>query len=303
MDELVVLRASLLPGEFQWRGTPAESRAWEDMLQAYERGDAAAHRGTVHAALGASPALGIWLLASFPGGESPTMTLSLRDPRAVPAEDLHSVVAPRSSGACGIDTEGEHRVFSTFLALQDCIAQWGATAQEGASELPLADEHGVPADVAPSPPQHVRRPMRRAIFWSHHLIAPTKRRQFHAWCAELTVWGLVRVGYPGFLYFEGEADDIRDMVTRVKNMQWHALSLRVDSAWEYEQAPSDGRDPSAAALLQCAPAAGAPPLPAGAKLRTTYEEIEDLGTFITRLRNMGVDEQDIADACHIRTGK
>lgn len=64
------------------------------------------------------------------------------------------------------------------------------------------------------PPKHLI--MKRVIFWSHHLVAPSKRKQFAAWCPELQVWGLLKLGYPGFLLFEGEAEDIDDMVRRVK---------------------------------------------------------------------------------------
>ncbi|KOS16554.1 hypothetical protein Malapachy_3005 [Malassezia pachydermatis] len=58
--------------------------------------------------------------------------------------------------------------------------------------------------------------MHRVLFWSHHLVSPTKRKQFAAWCPELQVWGLYKLGYPGFLVFEGAKDDVTEIAKRVK---------------------------------------------------------------------------------------
>lgn len=84
--------------------------------------------------------------------------------------------------------------------------------------LPL--EEGKQEQPAQTVPEPATRPtqlaMKRVIFWSHHLVAPSKRKQFAAWCPELSVWGLLKLGYPGFLCFEGEAADVDDMVRRVK---------------------------------------------------------------------------------------
>lgn len=84
--------------------------------------------------------------------------------------------------------------------------------------LPFEEENQSHPSETPIPEKETPKllTMKRVIFWSHHLVAPSKRKQFAAWCPELQVWGLLKLGYPGFLLFEGETDDIDDMVRRVK---------------------------------------------------------------------------------------
>lgn len=102
------------------------------------------------------------------------------------------------------NTDLPNPVFDIYTALREYVLPFEEDQPSHPSEAPASKKT----------PKHLV--MKRVIFWSHHLVAPSKRKQFAAWCPELQVWGLLKLGYPGFLLFEGEADDIDDMVRRVK---------------------------------------------------------------------------------------
>ncbi len=71
-----------------------------------------------------------------------------------------------------------------------------------------------------SPPRY------HALFVSHHLKSPQKRRSLSQWAHELSLVGFAKVGYPGVIYCEGAQEDVEDFVGRVRGMQWLALRLR-----------------------------------------------------------------------------
>ncbi|SPO20078.1 uncharacterized protein UTRI_00473_B [Ustilago trichophora] len=146
----------------------------------------------------------------------------------------------------------------------------------------------------------------RALFWSHHLKAPSKLKDFNNWCPELGVWGVVRVGYPGYLCFEGESSAVDEMVRRVKGLQWHAIQLRVQRSSVHATDPSkkgkDGLGPMEQALLSCALAKNHPDNThkAGEKVRTGCQVIENLGELVERLRGCGLEEEEISEALGIK---
>ncbi|KAJ6601115.1 hypothetical protein DFH09DRAFT_1126903 [Mycena vulgaris] len=65
-----------------------------------------------------------------------------------------------------------------------------------------------------------------ALFTSHHLISPKKRRSLQQWSSSLAVTGFAKVGYPGVIYAQGEQGSVEEFVANVKAMQWLALRLR-----------------------------------------------------------------------------
>ncbi|KAL0069447.1 hypothetical protein AAF712_003473 [Marasmius tenuissimus] len=65
-----------------------------------------------------------------------------------------------------------------------------------------------------------------ALFTSHHLISPTKRRNLQQWSSSLSLSGFAKVGYPGVIYAQGMKDDVEEFAENVKAMQWLALKLR-----------------------------------------------------------------------------
>lgn len=69
-------------------------------------------------------------------------------------------------------------------------------------------------------------PIYHALFTSHHLVSPTKRRNMQKWASDLSIHGFAKVGYPGCIYCEGNQSDVEEFVDNVKAMQWLALRLR-----------------------------------------------------------------------------
>ena len=66
-----------------------------------------------------------------------------------------------------------------------------------------------------------------ALFTSHHLISPTKRRSLQHWSSSLSLAGFAKIGYPGVIYAEGERRNIEGFVDNVKGMQWLGLKVRL----------------------------------------------------------------------------
>lgn len=207
-------------------------------------------------------------------------------------------------------------------ALLDRSHQW---AEEGIESLFLFDlvttAQTLAADLSvpsastkqhDSPDEPIDQPaqieLARALFWSHHLKAPSKLKDFNNWCPELAIWGIVRVGYPGYLCFEGEMSAVDEMVKRVKGLQWHAIQLRVHKTWTWKseiETNKTGRSAMEQALLSCKLARDHPDnVFAGkegdAKVRTGCQVIENLGDLVTRLRQCKLDEEEIEEALGIR---
>lgn len=65
-----------------------------------------------------------------------------------------------------------------------------------------------------------------ALFTSHHLVSPNKRRSLQHWSSSLSLTGFAKVGHPGVIYAEGARSDIEEFVGNVKGMQWLGLKVR-----------------------------------------------------------------------------
>ncbi|KAL1388965.1 hypothetical protein HDK64DRAFT_114240 [Phyllosticta capitalensis] len=66
----------------------------------------------------------------------------------------------------------------------------------------------------------------RVVLWMHHLLATSKRRAIVQMSKELGLAGFSRPGYPGSLYVEGEAGNVRSFVDELKTMRWQAIQER-----------------------------------------------------------------------------
>jgi hypothetical protein len=65
------------------------------------------------------------------------------------------------------------------------------------------------------------------LFSSHHLLAPSKRRDLASLSSQLDLVGFGKVGYPGIIFAEGDVDNLEEFAREVKSWQWLALRLRV----------------------------------------------------------------------------
>lgn len=79
-----------------------------------------------------------------------------------------------------------------------------------------SDDH---VTTSPAYPYH-------ALFTSHHLISPNKRRSLQQWSSSLSITGFAKVGYPGIIYAQGQQENLEEFVANVKAMQWLALKAR-----------------------------------------------------------------------------
>lgn len=83
------------------------------------------------------------------------------------------------------------------------------------------------------------------LFSSHHLLAPSKRKDLHSLSHQLHLVGFAKVGYPGIIFAQGDYDDLQDFAREVKSWQWLALKLRVlEPVLNHPQSGIDSAKPS-----------------------------------------------------------
>lgn len=82
------------------------------------------------------------------------------------------------------------------------------------------------ASISTRNPEPQSEPEFHALLTSHHLKSPHKRRSLQQWSSELCLHGFAKVGHPGLIYCSGLESDVRDFVSKVKDMQWLALRVR-----------------------------------------------------------------------------
>ncbi|KAL1412860.1 hypothetical protein Q8F55_000609 [Vanrija albida] len=61
------------------------------------------------------------------------------------------------------------------------------------------------------------------LLTSHHLLSPTKRKDFLSLASELSLTGFSKVGHPGIYYAIGHRDDLEQWLREVKSWNWLAL--------------------------------------------------------------------------------
>ncbi|PPQ74952.1 hypothetical protein CVT26_011664 [Gymnopilus dilepis] len=129
-------------------------------------------------------------------------------------------------------------------------------------------EKGASGDTSASKrPQSTPKEIYHALFTSHHLISPNKRRSLQQWSSSLSLAGFAKVGYPGVIYAQGEKGNIEDFVENVKAMQWLALKLRF-----VEPLPLDKQGGHADAT------------------KRSWKEFEKVGEVVEEMRKLGREE-------------
>lgn len=219
LDEMLMIRASLLPEEFVWRGSADEVTAWESTLANYEQGQTPSDRKQFHVMLRVDEPLGVWLNARIDTRSDPEITVTVKRADLIPQDSLNTIVERRLND-CDVqgmkpctkaDTGINQKVFDIYIMLQDVAASYADEHCAALTEPGISEQQTSSSQVCTPIAE-----MKRVIFWSHHLVASSKRRQLASWCSELRVWGLIKLGYPGFMCFEGEKDDVHEMIQRVK---------------------------------------------------------------------------------------
>ncbi|KAF2722279.1 hypothetical protein K431DRAFT_222308 [Polychaeton citri CBS 116435] len=73
------------------------------------------------------------------------------------------------------------------------------------------------------------------VVWLHHLLNTNKRKQTLS-PASNAVSGITKPGYPGVLVYSGEAVAVYEHVNELKQLNWQAFQIRLESdeEWSFE---------------------------------------------------------------------
>lgn len=215
----------------------------------------------------------------------------------------------------------EHRIFDVLTLLQGHTADQppkedDTGQQSQTSKSATNSDTTTAAAAAAAKSSATEHAMLRVIFWSHHLLANSKRRDLNHWSQELSIWTVLKVGYPGYLCFEGYRAEVEEVVRRVKSLQWAAITVRSEVGWTYVAKPEDVSrrgadfDWAGEALLSCALAKGHAALAnavakrkqePSSKVRTGCQELESMKEIVERLRATGIGEDEVVEALGLRT--
>ncbi len=105
------------------------------------------------------------------------------------------------------------------------------------------------------------------LFTSHHLLAPSKRKDLASLASRYKLLALGKVGHPGITYAQGDYADLETFAREVKSWQWLALRMRV--------------------LERLAEGEGEREAP---RARGSWEEVDKLGDAVAWLRKLGREQ-------------
>lgn len=312
IEEVQLLQSSLTKDEFKWLGSPDEVQAWQAQLTSGAPASDSSSPMSFSIRLQERQPT-VWFDVSYSrvAGRDPSIRVyAVDDANAADAEaDTEALSRLNDLAKTQLDEakaqEITHRVFDVYTVLQAHLADHpvqptgggrrgstagNATATPTGSPSPSRSQSSSPSSPSRRTRNRTRRQTRtvsRTIIWSHHLIAPSKRRDLSAWAAELNLWILLKIGYPGYLCFEGFSSDVQEIVRRVKGLQWHAISVRSEESWDVDQEAggSDERQSNEQVLLQCGLAQGhsaKQTVGSTTKLRTGCDEVETIKEIMDR---------------------
>ncbi|TFK90060.1 hypothetical protein K466DRAFT_485475 [Polyporus arcularius HHB13444] len=290
LEELNLLKCSLLPGELL--EFVADSTQWADLLDAYAVDPDCDLPGDLeappHLQLKLETSADVWYDVTLPPdygqaleGRLPVISVRGDNLGRAEQERWQRVVADALESVHGSEYP-LYELTSTHLfpQLHEALDTPG-TVTDGHQP---ADVHTSNSDASGThtvrPPDEAEKEKRRpsnptspryhALFVSHHLKSPQKRRALSQWAHELALAGFAKVGHPGVIYCEGTRADVEDFVGRVKSMQWLALRLRfvepVPSPEPGSSASADSEEPGQ---------------------RGRWAEFEKVGEVVEEMRRLG----------------
>ncbi|EIW64483.1 uncharacterized protein TRAVEDRAFT_41894 [Trametes versicolor FP-101664 SS1] len=222
LEELHLLKCSLLPGEIL--SFTEASPVWETLLETYSFDPDAELPLVDHAvqfevkAEDSDVWFGVQLLPGYKEeGVTPVVSVKGDNLGRAEQERWQAVVAEAIEEVTGSEYT-LYELISTHLLPR-------LHADSGTQRTVVPSDKSTSTEPASAPPP-TSSPRYHALFTSHHLKSPQKRRSLSQWSHELSLTGFAKVGYPGVIYCEGSREDIEDFVSRVKSMQWLALRLR-----------------------------------------------------------------------------
>lgn len=309
-QDLDLVIQSTLEGEWQWQAADAKGHDWDAFVRSGGNENGANDLKGLSGSVSISPDVTLaFVLGSCESSITATVKASAPTLPHAYVKDLKESLATRA-------TEWEEQgvsslfFFELVTAAQTYLAEHPSPSEEQSANQSSRGAADFIADQSvKAEPKAIR--LKRAILWSHHLKAPSKLKDFNNWCPELDLWGILLVGWPGYLCFEGPTEAVDEMIRRVKRLQWHAIQLRLEEKWEYKPDSStqqqDGAHDLAKALLSC-PFSNAHPsntvvqgcttLPD--KVRTGCQVLTELGDMVARLRACGMEEPIVTQVLGLR---
>jgi hypothetical protein len=129
----------------------------------------------------------------------------------VQARDQHEQLNASIKALLDDKSDGELVLFDVFQLVLEQVNTHNDVQEAGSSPVPT----------------ELQLKQRRILLWSHHLIADSKRKDLQALAHNhLTI--IAKIGWPGYIAAEGEADIVQDFMKEVKSWRWQAISLRYD---------------------------------------------------------------------------
>ncbi|WOO77410.1 RWD domain-containing protein 2B [Vanrija pseudolonga] len=114
------------------------------------------------------------------------------------------------------------------------------------------------------------------LLTSHHLLSPTKRKDFISLASELSLTGFSKIGHPGIYYAIGHRDDLDEWLREVKSWNWLALRVRLGIEPLPEEALGGGRGSESGAR--------------GGKGRGDWDELEKISEALDWLKKRGREQ-------------
>ncbi|PWN34898.1 uncharacterized protein FA14DRAFT_160309 [Meira miltonrushii] len=284
IEDVILIRASTSTDEFNWEGTDAEIEQFEALITSCEEGttaeEAIAHNvGLDELTYRIRLSNDIWLDVRTKvvgakyepqiGLHGPSLQKDVWEKAKATLDNLYKKAKEESI---------DNIVFDVYTGLQSYTTTEIPQTNERTSQSP--DNHSTADERKGSQSSKVE--MLRVIFWTHHLKAPSKKRDMNKWCAELQVYGLVKSGYPGFLCFEGMREDVEEIVRRIKALQWHAITVKTETPYSFEE--KNTQDIQSMAIRQCllAKTHSAKGKSSSDVVRTSMDEVETGGELVQR---------------------
>ncbi|KAM5539959.1 hypothetical protein V8D89_006462 [Ganoderma adspersum] len=295
LEEIHLLKCSLLPGEFL--EFTDQAALWNDLLDAYaldpdcptlDSDIGSIPREPVHFQVKLETSAAIRFDVAYDAGSGELPQVSVKGDNLGREEQVRWQARVAEAEAASTDSEYPlYEMISTHLLpqLHAYLEERATAAAEAEPAHAGTESSGSGSRQTTSDSQSSSTsPRYHALFVSHHLRSPQKRRSLSQWSHELSLAGFAKVGYPGVIYCEGAQADVEDFVGRVRSMQWLALRLR---------------------FVEPAPPPSSPGTQDGQRGR--WSEFEKVGEVIEEMRRLGreqfVVEMGIGSASNASAGK
>ena len=182
--------------------------------------------GDDDALFGAGDAIFLDLDLSDPGyplRRAPAFALEYETRDRVPGDVKRRL--ERAVGAALAASVGEASAFSAWGAANDALRAAAADHDEAVEAARDGDAPLAEAALEAAAPAGAEALARRLIF-SHHIIAPSKRAGLRQLAVSLGVTALVKIGWPGVIVLEGDADRVEAYVGAIQGWRWKKLAVR-----------------------------------------------------------------------------